>query len=301
MCEMNTGLDIQYEEYRAKETDIRGHQPLIHCITNPISIHDCANIVLAAGARPIMAEHPAESAEITAASQALALNLGNITDARMKSIANSGETAFARNIPVILDLVGIGCSRLRRDFALDFLRRRKIGSPFILKGNMSEILALQEENPTVSGVDVSEQDLRLAEAESEAAQRLQALAAEFQAVIFASGKTDIVSDDRNTYFVYSGSPMMSKITGTGCMLTVLTASYMSEMRPVTAAVMAAATFGVSGEIAEEMCCGESDVIPRRIGTGSYQVALLDAVSTITPEQVTERCRLRMTGTQTGPS
>lgn len=215
MCEMDTELEIQtiYEEYRAKDAAIRAHQPLIHCITNPISIHDCANIVLTTGARPIMAEHPGESAEITAASQALALNLGNITDARIESIANSGATAFTRNIPVILDLVGIGCSRLRREFALDFLKNRKTGSPFILKGNMSEILALQKENPTVSGVDVSEQDLRLAESESEAAQRLQALAEEFQAVIFASGKTDIISDNRNTYFLYNGSPIWRKSQG----------------------------------------------------------------------------------------
>ena len=64
----------------------RAAQPLIHCITNPISIHDCANIILAAGGRPIMAEHPVEVTEITSHAQSLALNLGNITDARMKSM-----------------------------------------------------------------------------------------------------------------------------------------------------------------------------------------------------------------------
>ena len=82
-------------------------QPLIHCITNPISIHDCANIILAAGGRPIMAEHPAEVAEITSHAQALALNLGNITDARMESMPKSLETAARLHIPVMLDLVGI--------------------------------------------------------------------------------------------------------------------------------------------------------------------------------------------------
>ena len=84
--------------------------PLIHCITNPISIHDCANVILASGARPIMAEHPEEVREITASAAALGLNLGNITDARRTSILLSGEEAARRGIPVILDLVGIGAA-----------------------------------------------------------------------------------------------------------------------------------------------------------------------------------------------
>ena len=84
--------------------------PLIHCITNPISINDCANVILAVGAKPIMAEHPSEVSEITAAAQAVALNLGNITDARMESMLLSGRTAKKQQIPSILDLVGIACS-----------------------------------------------------------------------------------------------------------------------------------------------------------------------------------------------
>ena len=86
--------------------------PLIHCITNPISIQDCANVILAVGGRPIMAEHPEEVREITASAGALGLNLGNITDARRTSMLLSGEEAVRRRIPVILDLVGIGCSGL---------------------------------------------------------------------------------------------------------------------------------------------------------------------------------------------
>ena len=93
---------------------IRQNQPLIHCITNPISINQCANAILAVGGRPIMAEHPKEVAEITRTAQGLMLNLGNITDVRMEAIRISGETAFREGIPMLLDAVGIACSGLRR-------------------------------------------------------------------------------------------------------------------------------------------------------------------------------------------
>ena len=117
----------------------RAAQPLIHCITNPISIHDCANIILAAGGRPIMAEHPAEVAEITSHAQSLALNLGNITDARMKSMPESLKIAASLHIPVMLDLVGTACSNLRYEFAQKLMN---IHMPELLKGNMSELLAM---------------------------------------------------------------------------------------------------------------------------------------------------------------
>ena len=115
--------------------------PLIHCITNPISIHDCANMILAVGARPIMAEHPEEVEEITEVSSALMLNLGNITDARIISMQRALSTANRKNIPVLLDLVGVTCSQLRRSFAKQLLSQ---GVFSVIKGNISEILAAAE-------------------------------------------------------------------------------------------------------------------------------------------------------------
>jgi len=134
----------------------RSAQPLIHCITNPISIHDCANIILAAGGRPIMAEHPAEVAEITSHSQALALNLGNITDVRMESMPKSLETASRLRIPVMLDLVGTACSNLRYEFAQ---RLMSIHMPKLLKGNMSELLAMSGQTAHAIGIDAGTQDV----------------------------------------------------------------------------------------------------------------------------------------------
>lgn len=101
--------------------DLRKTKPLIHCITNPISINDCANAILACGARPIMAEHPLETEEITLSAKGLALNLGNITDARMQSMKISAAAACKAGIPFVLDAVGVACSHLRLSYARDLI------------------------------------------------------------------------------------------------------------------------------------------------------------------------------------
>lgn len=129
---------------------VRNQQPLIHCITNPISINQCANGILAIGARPMMAEHPKEVREITETAGALMLNLGNITDARMESMKISLLTAKEKNIPVMLDAVGIACSKLRRDYMAELL---EIGIPTVIKGNYSEVYALYHDAYRSSGVD----------------------------------------------------------------------------------------------------------------------------------------------------
>ena len=108
-------------------------QPLIHCITNPISIHGCANMILA------MAEHPMEVEGITKTAGALMLNLGNITDARIESMKRSARTAAKEGIPVLLDLVGVSCSKIRMELAMELIEKGKIQ---ILKGNISELLAI---------------------------------------------------------------------------------------------------------------------------------------------------------------
>ena len=184
--------DQMLEEIYQIRSAVQEKAPLIHCITNPISIHDCANVVLAAGGRPMMAEHPAEVEEITATAGALALNLGNITDARKASILIAGKAAMRREIPVILDMVGIGCSHFRKEITEEFLGQRIPGAPLILKGNMSELKALAGGGCSVSGVDVDPKDV-LSETNREETIRLaKTVANTWGAVVLASGKTDLV-------------------------------------------------------------------------------------------------------------
>ena len=177
---------------------IKADSPLIHCITNHISIHDCANALLALGASPIMAEHPGEVAEITATSQALMVNLGNISDSRMEAIAAAGETARTHHIPCMIDLVGVGCSQLRRSFAHGFLLR---AHPAVIKGNESEIRAICGVEHHARGIDNGEHG-PLAQALTVAKQA----ARQFHTVVLLSGKTDLITDGVCAFGVEKGTP-----------------------------------------------------------------------------------------------
>lgn len=261
--------------------------PLIHCITNPISIHDCANVVLAAGGRPMMAEHPAEVEEITVTAGALALNLGNITDARRTSILISGKAAMERHIPVILDMVGIGCSHFRRELTEEFLKQRMseavkvLESPLVLKGNMSELKALAGADYHVSGVDVASGDVLSEDNRAEMIGLAKSAAKAYGAVVLASGKTDLVTDGEKVCLIDNGCEMMGRITGTGCMLNVLAGTYMSVGKPMAAAVAACVVLGISGEMAAGQCRG----------TGSFQTAFQDALFCMTDEDIRSRIRV----------
>ena len=239
---------------------------LIHCITNPISINQCANVILAVGARPMMAEHPNEVEEITRTAGALLLNTGNITDVRLESMLISSAAAAESGIPFIADAVGAACSELRRSFITELLMGNP---PDIIKGNYSEILALCDKAYHSSGVDA---DKSLDE--GSALKAVAALAAEYGCTVLASGRTDIISDGKQTVFIRSGTPQLSCVTGTGCMLGALCAAYLSSADPMDAALTACAVMNISGELSS------TDK-----GPGSFMVNLLDNIATIKNEDI----------------
>lgn len=240
---------------------VKEHKPLIHCITNPISINQCANAILAIGARPIMAEHPKEVKEITDTASALMLNLGNITDARMTSMQISAQAAKEKNIPILLDAVGIACSKLRRDYVCDLL---KTAMPTIIKGNYSEINALYHENYYSSGVDAD------AALDERALDRVAVeLAHAYHTVILASGKVDIITDGTRLVHIKNGTPQLSGITGTGCMLGALAAAYLAINPDMDATITACVMLGICGQLSET-----------DRGSGSFMMNLMDALSTV---------------------
>ena len=288
---------------------IKEEKPLIHCITNPISIHDCANVVLAVGARPIMAEHPAEVADITASAGALMLNLGNITDARIESMKRSMRTAMENKIPVLLDLVGVACSSLRLDLARELL---SIGHPAVLKGNMSELLAVSGLPSHAIGIDAGAQDALTAENMETVSEVLKAFSRSNQAIVLATGKQDFVTDGERVVLVQNGSAALSGITGTGCMVGALTAAFLPggedniakemtdsietgvwsgvEMGPngrsgnyLAAAVLGTALMGIAGEEAEKISRGP----------GSFQVNLLDEIYGLSDRQLLDLLKIEM--------
>lgn len=241
-------------------------KPLIHCITNPISINQCANAVLAVGAKPIMAEHPKEALEITKTADALMLNIGNITDARMEAMPISLKEAAKKNIPVVLDIVGLACSSLRKGFVKELLRE---AIPTVVKGNYSEIFALYNEEYRSSGVD-ADSTLHSENAEKAAV----FLAGRYNTIILATGKKDIITDSKRLVYINNGTEQLSSVTGTGCMLGALCASYLATDNSFDSVVYACAVLGVSGELSETA-----------IGNGTFMQNLLDRLSTVTKADI----------------
>lgn len=245
---------------------VKKENPLIHCITNPISINQCANVILSVGAKPIMAEHPGEVCEITFSTDALMLNIGNITDIRMESIMLSLKMAKGRNIPVLLDVVGVACSRLRRNYVFDLLNKF---IPSVIKGNYSEIEALQDVGYFSPGVDADTslgvEDVKVIAKE---------LAKKLKTVILATGKMDIITDGNRIVYIKNGTEQLARVTGTGCMLGALCTAFMTSANPMDASVSACVYFGVCGELAK------TDK-----GNGSFMVNLMDKISTLEGEEI----------------
>lgn len=253
-------------------------KPLIHCITNPISINDCANVVLAVGGKPIMAEHPLEVAEITSVSKSLGVNLGNITDVRMESMIISGRTALEKKIPQVIDLVGVACSALRLEYAKKFISECH---PNVIKGNMSEIKAICGMNSNSKGIDVGKDDIITQDNFNDTITILKNFAKETGAVIAVTGVIDIITDGVYTYFIENGCEMLSMITGTGCMVNSLIATYISTGEILEGTVLAVALMGICGELSQNVK-----------GTGSFRTELIDNIFNISDEVIIKKIKYK---------
>lgn len=257
----------------------KANAPLVHSLTNAISINDCANAILAIGGKPIMAEHPKEVAEITAIAKSLYINLGNITDSRMEAMLISGAVAKEKNIPILVDLVGIGCSKLRLDFAKELIA---IAHPQVLKGNISEIKALVGTS-NASGIDAGISDVVTENNLAENAKMMMQLAGRLDAIIVATGKIDLIAATDAVYAIQNGCPMLSQVTGTGCMLGAIMATYSSARNPIEGAILGTLVMGIAGELGE--------LSQTAAGTGSFRVSLMDAFSNMTPEHIKAHAKL----------
>lgn len=270
-------------------TYIQQEAPLIHCITNPISINDCANILLAIGARPIMAEHPDEVAEITAIAKGLALNLGNITDARMASMKISAGAAKDKGIPFVLDLVGLSCSRLRQKYAKELLQ---IAVPDIIKGNISELRTLLGLPTTPGmGVEAGQKEMVTKENALEYARSFQKQAREYHTLLLATGPIDLVVSSEEAYIIANGSNALASITGTGCMNNVLAGACLAGVHGISsqatnntlAAILSCLLLGIAGENIQDIYLNQ--------GPGSFHYSLMDSISKLTPQTIAQQCNI----------
>lgn len=252
---------------------VRRESPLVHCINNYVTANDCANLLLAAGASPIMAQAPEEAEEITSACGGLVLNLGTPSPEKAEAMLRSGRTANKMGIPVVFDPVGVGCSQLRIRTAQALLQSVKLT---VIRGNAGEIRALADGSRIRTGVDTENV---LPEDASELA---RALARITGAVIVLSGETDIVTDGETVCRISNGHPMMRHVTGCGCMLSALTGAYAaaSPDSPLQAALAAVCAMGLCGELAHKRLTALD-------GNASYRNYLIDAMYHLRGEKLEE--------------
>lgn len=246
---------------------------LIQCITNNVTMNDCANVLLAVGASPTMAHHIMEVEEIQSGCDGLVLNLGATDDYEAMKVAI--KTAVNRNHPIVIDPVGVGGSTFRRDF---FFELCKIGKPSVVRGNYSEIKALADRKYTVTGVDAIpglEEKGLASNSDNIYEEAVKKLAKELGVIVVASGATDYVSDGEKVCRVTEGTPWMSRITGSGCMSSALLAAFLVRNGINLDTVLnALSMIGKCGEKAAKECEN------KELGTMSFRNLFIDEISRI---------------------
>lgn len=259
---------------------IQSNTPIIHCITNTITINDCANILLAIHAAPTMAHHPLEVEEITSGCQSLVCNLGAMDDFEAMKIAV--KAASKLNHPIVVDPVGAGASKFRRDRFFELLQTAPVTC---VRGNYSEIKALLLDSRTTVGVDAAPADLQSSELET--AKMAAKLAKLIHCTVIVSGAVDLVSDGNQAYAVYNGDARMSRITGSGCMSSVLLGAFLSQSEfSLEAAAASCSIMGICGELAAAEC------EKRNGGTMTFRMLLIDALSTLKKEEVYQHAKVK---------
>jgi hydroxyethylthiazole kinase len=237
---------------------VRQQKPVVHHITNWVTIYDCANIVKVFGASPVMAHAKEEAADMAGIASALVLNIGTLTPELVDSMKIAAAAANKKGIPVILDVCGAGATKLRDDKCFELLNSVKID---ILKGNSSEVARIAGENVHTKGVDA-------VEVAKDLVSIAKKLAADRKCTVVITGKQDIVTDGTKVYIVKNGHDMMAKIVGTGCMAASVIGTFCAvENDNAYAAACGLACY----EIAAEIAAAASK------GPGSFKEKLFDAV------------------------
>ncbi len=254
--------------------DLRGKKPLIHNITNFVVMNSTANALLACGASPVMAHAPEEVEEMVSFAGALVLNIGTLTPYWIGSMIKAGNRANELDIPIILDPVGSGATRLRTESAKRLIDELNIK---VVRGNASEVLSLAHKNSRTKGVDAIH-------SVEDAAEIAGPLARELRTTVAITGAVDLVTDGEKVYRVLNGHEMMGYVTGTGCTASALIGAFLAvDASPAEAASTALAYFGLAGEQAFQ----------RANGPGSFQVALVDALYSMSGDTLREGAKIQI--------
>ncbi len=255
---------------------VRAGKPLVHHLTNWVTIYDCANIVKVFGASPVMAHAKEEVADMAGIASALVLNIGTLTPGFVDSMLTAAKAANKKGIPVILDVCGAGATKLRDDKCFEIIDNADIS---IIKGNASEVARIAGEEVQTKGVDAVDVGKNL----SDVAKRLSE---ERHCTVVITGKKDIIVDGNKQIVVKNGHEIMAHIVGTGCMATSVIGTFAAVAEnPAEGAAAGLACFEIAAELARKECGG----------AGSFKVCLFDAVYNLNEQQIESMAKVEQAG------
>jgi hydroxyethylthiazole kinase len=253
--------------------ELRERKPLVHQITNYVVMNETANATLAIGALPVMAHAREEVEQMVGLASALVLNIGTLSEHWIEAMLLAGRAASARGIPVVLDPVGAGATAYRTDTARRLLGEVRVT---VLRGNAGEVATLVGTQAEVRGVESMSTGLEPPALAREAARGLGV-------VVSVTGPIDNISDGERSLAVANGHPLLTTVTGTGCISTALTGCFLAvkPTEPIEAAAEALAALGVA---AEDAAAGAD-------GPGTFHARLYDALAALDPDMLDRRARI----------
>jgi hydroxyethylthiazole kinase len=245
-----------------------------------------ANAVLACGGAPIMADDINEASEITSICGGLDINIGTLNSRTIEAMLSAGRKSNALGHITVLDPVGAGASKLRTDTTFQLIKEIKFS---VIRGNISEIKTVYAGSGTTQGVEANVNDIVTEDNLEDTIHFAKELSKRTKAVIAITGAIDIVADENNAYIIRNGHPMMSKITGTGCMLTsIITAFCVANSNNILEATATAVVCeGLAGEIAYEK------TQEMKAGTSTFRAYLIDAISLMTDKMISEGMKVEI--------
>jgi len=251
---------------------VRKENPLVHHLTNWVTIYDCANIVKVIGGSPVMAHAREEASQMAGLASSVVLNIGTLTTELVEAMKLAAGAANKKGIPVLLDACGVGATSMRYQKSLELLDEAKID---ILKGNASEIANLAGEMVRTKGVDAGD-------VLSDKVSLAKRLSSARGCAVVITGKEDIVAEKDKVYLINNGTPFMSGIVGTGCMSSSVVATF-AAVEPDLALASAAGL--VCFEIAAELAAKETK------GPGSFKEKLFDCIFNLDKKSIDKMQRV----------
>lgn len=265
--------------------NVRAKSPLVHNITNYVTVNDVANVLLAAGGSPIMSDDADDVEDITSICGGLNINIGTLNKNTIPSMFLAGKKANALGHIVLLDPVGAGASRLRTDTANRLMQEVRFDA---VRGNISEIKTLCTGSGSTKGVDADAVDAVTEANLDDGVQLVKAFAQKTGCIVAVTGAIDLVSDGERCWCIRNGRAEMSRITGTGCQLSALMTAFLvtNPDRKLDAAAAAVCMMGLAGEI------GWANMQPGD-GNSTYRNRIIDAIFNMTGDALEEGAKYEL--------